>query len=272
MKTIRNIVIIMLMMSIGLKITGGEQDTLPGLNMRRLMALALVAIIHLVPLLAIVLAPTMTANLLDERDGRGRAGAQPLMLVRVTQAPVQPVSEIRPVQISSPPPPTPLTAPVLVMPSIPTAQAAPATMQQPSRAAAASTADAIPVPAIEGLSGSQQRRDQHEQSSADDKGGGGMVADAYLAELLEWINRQKRYPADAAARRITGDVVLALVVDRWGRIRTLSLHRSSGERILDLAALAQVKRASPLPRPDDPDWETRRFEITIRFELADLER
>lgn len=270
MKTIRNIVIIMTMMSDGLKMQGGKWVRGRALGHQRLVALTLVMLVHLAPFLALQLYPDLMADLWDQEEGRGRAGAPPLMLMQAPPAPAPPKAELQPVQISAPQSVPNISPRLLVMPAIPMAKPVLVAASQPS-ATVSAPADAVPAPAITGLSGSQQQRDQHEQSSAADKGGGGAVADAYLAELLAWINRQKRYPDEAAARRITGDVVLLLVVDRWGRLRTLSLHRSSGERSLDLAALAQVKRASPLPRPTDPDWETRRFEITVRFELAELE-
>jgi TonB family protein len=271
MKTIRNIVIMSAMMLTGLKTAPNRRGIRDGRDGRRIVALALVALIHLAPFLAFQLSPDLLAAFSEKQDGPGWAVAPALTLINVVPSPPQPATEIQPVAISvAPSIPTP-PRPSLVMPVIPIAKVASTVQHQPPATTPAVAADSMPNKATDGENAPQQSGHRHAQSSTDDRVGGGQITDAYLAELLEWINRQKRYPADAAARRITGDVVLMLVVDRWGRLRTLSLHRSSGERSLDLAALAQVKRASPLPRPDAPDWETKRFEITVRFELADLQ-
>jgi protein TonB len=67
--------------------------------------------------------------------------------------------------------------------------------------------------------------------------------------LVAHLNRHKRYPEAARARRDTGEAHLRFVMDRAGRILEASLVRSSGATILDDEALAMIRRASPLPLP-----------------------
>lgn len=57
-----------------------------------------------------------------------------------------------------------------------------------------------------------------------------------------------RYPFDSRRKREQGVVVLALVVGTDGRVKTISVSRSSGARRLDDAALAAVRnwRWSPM--------------------------
>ncbi|MCB9930386.1 MAG: energy transducer TonB [Alphaproteobacteria bacterium] len=83
-------------------------------------------------------------------------------------------------------------------------------------------------------------------------GGGGApgqsVRAGYVAELQAWLERHKRYPERAIARRQQGTATLYFVVDRAGRVLDYRLEKSSGHRLLDREVLAMIQRAAPLPR------------------------
>jgi periplasmic protein TonB len=67
-----------------------------------------------------------------------------------------------------------------------------------------------------------------------------------IAVLLE---RNKRYPAEARARREQGQTQLAFTLDRQGHLIASWIVRSSGYAALDAEALALVHRVQPFPPP-----------------------
>ena len=63
------------------------------------------------------------------------------------------------------------------------------------------------------------------------------------------LERHKRYPAEAAARKEHGVAHLAFSIDRRGSVTASRILRSSGFATLDHETLALAKRASPFPPP-----------------------
>lgn len=75
------------------------------------------------------------------------------------------------------------------------------------------------------------------------------------ALLLAHLEKYRRYPAAARARREQGVAHVTFRMDRQGRLLSAAIARSSGSAALDRAALETLRRAQPLPAiPDDkPD-------------------
>lgn len=72
-------------------------------------------------------------------------------------------------------------------------------------------------------------------------------ADAsWLSALHAWWLRHGYYPEDAARLGQDGQVRIELVVDRYGRVRTVGLTQRSGSPFLDMGALS-VFRDAQLP-------------------------
>lgn len=69
-----------------------------------------------------------------------------------------------------------------------------------------------------------------------------MYVDAFRTKVERWGNLN--YPAEARGR-LYGQVQITVVIDKEGRIYGLEINRSSGSRVLDLAALNIVRRAAP---------------------------
>jgi protein TonB len=76
-----------------------------------------------------------------------------------------------------------------------------------------------------------------------------MTAPNWQGLLLGQLERFKRYPADAQARRQQGVAYLRFTMNRDGRVLTFRLEKSSGYDSLDQEALALIQRAQPLPKP-----------------------
>jgi len=81
--------------------------------------------------------------------------------------------------------------------------------------------------------------------------------DDYFGRVLAWLERHKRYPAEARSRRSQGTAMVWFVMDRQGRVHGSKLHKTSGYPVLDDAAVKMVERASPLPAmpPEMPDQQ-----------------
>ncbi|MFP4079960.1 MAG: TonB family protein [Ectothiorhodospira sp.] len=70
------------------------------------------------------------------------------------------------------------------------------------------------------------------------------------AYLEAWVRKVERvgnlnYPDEARRRRLTGSLVLSVLLDQEGRVLEIALAGSSGERVLDDAARRIVELAAP---------------------------
>ena len=71
------------------------------------------------------------------------------------------------------------------------------------------------------------------------------------------------YPEEATRRRLTGKLILTVVLRADGSIQNISLDQSSGNRVLDDAAQRIVRLAAPYaPFPDNIRAETDLLHIT----------
>jgi protein TonB len=65
--------------------------------------------------------------------------------------------------------------------------------------------------------------------------------------MLRHIAKYQRYPKDAERRRLQGTVHAVFSVSRDGRVLGAWVKTSSGEAVLDKAAIDTIRRAQPLP-------------------------
>ncbi|EKF19519.1 energy transducer TonB [Nitratireductor pacificus] len=85
----------------------------------------------------------------------------------------------------------------------------------------------------------------------------------WRSRLMAHLERRKRYPAAARARREQGTVYVRFRIDDAGTVQAVSLARSSGHPALDEAVLSLVRRASPVPAP--PPGVNRTITVPVRF-------
>nr|VFK43668.1 MAG: protein TonB [Candidatus Kentron sp. SD]VFK47807.1 MAG: protein TonB [Candidatus Kentron sp. SD]VFK79155.1 MAG: protein TonB [Candidatus Kentron sp. SD] len=79
------------------------------------------------------------------------------------------------------------------------------------------------------------------------------------------------YPGEAARRKLSGNLLLGVAINADGSINEITLHRSSGSRVLDDAAMRIVKLASPfapLPKNIRKDVDILHIERTWQFLAA----
>ncbi len=83
------------------------------------------------------------------------------------------------------------------------------------------------------------------------------------------IESAKIYPESARTRMIEGKVTVRFSVTLDGQVSSLSVAASSGNRLLDQAALKAVNDSSPFARPPGSLFKKPlKMEITIAFELT----
>ena len=92
--------------------------------------------------------------------------------------------------------------------------------------------------------------------------------DTWEGRVLAQLNKHRRYPRMAMARRQQGVPYIRFVIDREGKVLSSRLERSSGFPDLDREAVALPKRASPLPKPPiDGDGEALELVVPVEFFL-----
>lgn len=80
------------------------------------------------------------------------------------------------------------------------------------------------------------------------------------------LRRSLRYPAQAKRQRLRGEVHVSFVVSKQGSAGSVRIARSSGNDILDSAALETVRRAAPFPAiPDAAGKSSWPFTVPLAF-------
>jgi len=100
------------------------------------------------------------------------------------------------------------------------------------------------------------------------KGGAPHIEPSWQTSLVRQLQRNKRYPSEAQARREQGVVLLSFSLDRSGHVLAHSIVRSSGFADLDSEVMAMIKRAEPLPAfPASMPQQRIDLTVPIRFSL-----
>ncbi|MGV6806287.1 MAG: energy transducer TonB [bacterium] len=92
-------------------------------------------------------------------------------------------------------------------------------------------------------------------------------SDEEAAYLLYWVEHAERvgnenYPVEAELKQIYGELQLAVTVLPSGALGPVEIQKSSGHRILDLAAIRTVKLAAPFaPLPETVTQDYDQLEI-----------
>lgn len=91
---------------------------------------------------------------------------------------------------------------------------------------------------------------------------------AYAVRLNAHFRKFKHYPMLAKKRRLTGTVLIRITLERSGNVLDATILKSSGSAILDDAALASAREASPAPAfPNALNAQTKILEIPYSYSL-----
>ncbi len=89
------------------------------------------------------------------------------------------------------------------------------------------------------------------------------VLSHYRLQLIGAARRYKRYPRAAIDNQWEGAAEIAMLVDADGRIRNMTISRSSGHELLDREAIDMFRKAKPLV-PIPPALRGREFRVTLK--------
>jgi len=97
-------------------------------------------------------------------------------------------------------------------------------------------------------------------------GQGKASATSYRAKVATHLQRRRFYPNEAKRGRLGGTAVVRFTLNARGGVVSATIARSAGHAILDRAAIAMVKRASPFPPIPEGLGASITVEAPIRFE------
>ncbi len=89
---------------------------------------------------------------------------------------------------------------------------------------------------------------------------------AFQRQVLAALERVRRYPPAARAKREEGVAIISFSMNRAGRVLDASVQTSSGSKTLDRAALETVRRAS-LPRVPAEFGDPLRLTVPVEYAL-----
>jgi protein TonB len=97
--------------------------------------------------------------------------------------------------------------------------------------------------------------------------------DDYLERAKRRIAEYKHYPPQAVQQKEEGTALLDITVRRDGQVLDVTLRRSSGFPLIDQAALAAVRAASPLPPfPATTPWPEGTFTLPFAYTIGFFDR
>lgn len=90
---------------------------------------------------------------------------------------------------------------------------------------------------------------------------------SYLQALAAALERRKRYPEPARARRAAGIALLRFTVTRDGRVAHWRIERSTGDADLDRAVEDMISRANLPAMPADMPGDSLEVAVPVRFQI-----
>ena len=90
----------------------------------------------------------------------------------------------------------------------------------------------------------------------------------WLNNFSEWVQSHAYYPRAAAEAGQQGDVTVAIVVDRYGKVHSVQLERRSDSPFLNLAlqGMFRGQTVPPFPGGEGPDEIT--VHVTMHYVLV----
>ena len=191
---------------------------------------------------------------------------------RLTEAPPDipatppvPPALAAPAQVSSAPEPRPVAPPPAMAAPQPD-PAPPRSDPAPGPAPKAAPAAAPPPAPAQKAAGSGGRQAAGDHGAAEASTGQAALRRSLLAQwggaIRSGIERRKRYPR---GNRASGRVELSLTVTRQGQLSSVAVTRSSGQPLLDQAAVNAVRRARLPAAPKGLSQPRYSFSLSLSF-------
>jgi protein TonB len=194
--------------------------------------------------------PVAPASPADVDPGPEVLEIQPPPPDAAVEARPEPIAELPPPKmevVELPPPPPPVETPVVALPEPlpppPEVRPEPAPPEPPPEV---KKVEPKPPPPRR-TAAPRSERAVAQQAAAPSPGAGGASIASWRDLVIAQLQRAKRYPAAAEARRAQGTAMVSFTLSRGGGVLSRSLVRSSGNSYLDQEALAMINRAAPFP-------------------------
>ncbi|MCV6624674.1 MAG: energy transducer TonB [Cellvibrionaceae bacterium] len=123
----------------------------------------------------------------------------------------------------------------------------------------------------QGIDGSRKNNKQNETGQGQRRGAQSLVA-SYDSQVLQHLNRFKRYPQKLRKRRLAGVVSTQFSIDRQGNLIRAEISGRRGHRLFERAAKRQLRRAQPYPAaPPQSQWQRRHYKMDINYSVVEAE-
>lgn len=200
-------------------------------------------------------APSVSENVMPDL----KIDQAPRTQMSVVLAAPQPEEDV---QIDTAPPPPPPEPEIQVRPEVTPKQRPQKAPEQEGRKAKVTSAGVAEQVSAGSGGGSQAGTDKAEVSTGN-SGKQAQLQAVWGSKIRARIERNKRYPRGSDN---SGDVTIRLTVSREGRLVSYQLAKSSGDAVLDQAALNAVARTKRVPKaPRDLTGANYRFSVLIRM-------
>ncbi|GBR51190.1 TonB periplasmic protein [Neokomagataea thailandica NBRC 106555] len=93
------------------------------------------------------------------------------------------------------------------------------------------------------------------------------ISEDYAGEIDRWIKAHIYYPEDAARNGEDGASSVHVVLDRYGRVKTVRLIGSSGSYSLDAGLTSTFQGAHLPPPPPNMKGDHFEFDMTLNYIL-----
>jgi periplasmic protein TonB len=176
--------------------------------------------------------------------------------IQTSQAsPPLPVPKPAPTLMRQPPPPKPKPSPAAQAPPAPAEPAA--TPAPPTTQSIQTATTASPAGTSRGSEGADSAGNGNvgRSEGAVGNGTGSGSGDDYLDLLRRHLNRYKKYPEEAIKQKQEGTVLIGFELAHDGTVTKAWIEQSSGNDLLDQAALAMMHDASPVPAVPERYWD-----------------
>ncbi|MBC9209354.1 TonB family protein, partial [Roseomonas aerophila] len=96
---------------------------------------------------------------------------------------------------------------------------------------------------------------------------GAQASGSWNGAFMSWVRNRSFYPRQAAENGDDGEVMVQVVIERSGRVRSVELRRRSGSMFLDMGLQSIFRNQTVPPFTPDMEGDTMTMNFTMRYIL-----